>query len=135
MATAVPAGDGMGATELAAGDKEWGEPVAYETSGDEQLVAQAKLGDRIAFEELVRRYAEPMLNLAHGMLGSRDAAWDVVQESFLATYRVLRGFRGEATFYTYLRRVVTNACLKEQQRRRGAPSLSLDTPVEFADGS
>lgn len=58
-----------------------------------------------------------MYNLAYRMLGRRDDALDATQEAFLACYRKLGGFRGQAAFTTWLHRVALNTCYDALRRR------------------
>jgi RNA polymerase sigma-70 factor (ECF subfamily) len=80
-------------------------------------VAAARDGDHRAFTRLVGAYDERLRVLAYRLLGSREAMDDVLQEAYLAAYRGLRQFRGEADVGTWLYRIVYNECL--QRLRRG----------------
>jgi RNA polymerase sigma-70 factor (ECF subfamily) len=63
-------------------------------------------------EELLALHKRRLLALCHGMLGDPDDVEDAVQETFLRALRSLSGFRGEATFRTWLFRIAVNVCLK-----------------------
>ena len=92
-------------------------PAALDTGDEQALVRKAQAGDRVAFEELVRKYDREVLRLAsHLMRGSEDAR-DIYQESFLRVYRNLHRFRFECSFYTWLYRIVTNVCLDHLRRQ------------------
>ncbi len=102
---------------------------------DEQLVARFVQGDEPAFDDLVVRHRLGVYRLAYRMLGSHEEADDVAQEAFLRAYRGLRRFRGEATFRTWLTRIVINLALGV--RRGRAPSVPLEAAPEArqdADG-
>ena len=91
------------------------------TTTDAALVACATRGDHSAFETLVRRYQDRVLNLARRIVSDPDAAQDVAQEAFIKAYRQLHRFRGEARFSTGLYRITVNearAYLRAQRRRR-----------------
>ncbi len=62
---------------------------------DEALLARS-LSDPSAFEMLVARYQTQFLNRVQGVVGSRDAAEDVVQEAFIRIYRFAPRFKGES---------------------------------------
>lgn len=92
-------------------------------------------GDRAAFERLVRRHQESILNLAFRFLGDRDEAEDVTQDIFLRVFRARRTYRPEARFTTWLFRIASNACLNALRARKNRPALSLeDLQVRGEDG-
>lgn len=92
---------------------------------DATLVVRAREGDPRAFEALVRRHQRPLFGLAVRLLGDRGEAEDAVQESFVAAWRRLADFRGDAAFSSWMYRIVTNRCLGVARRRR--PTVPLDT--------
>lgn len=90
-----------------------------ERLADEQLVARIVLdGDTTLFGCLYRRYHARIFTLAYGMSGEKGRAEDLSQEIFLRAYQSLPGFRGEATFSTWLYRLATNHCLNSCRRER-----------------
>ncbi|MGA9885646.1 MAG: sigma-70 family RNA polymerase sigma factor [Candidatus Acidiferrales bacterium] len=92
--------------------------AALAKAAEEQaLVRKAQAGDRLAFDELVRRYDRDVLRLALNLVRQPDEARDVYQESFLRCYRNLHRFRFECSFYTWLYRIVTNVALDHLRRR------------------
>jgi RNA polymerase sigma-70 factor (ECF subfamily) len=92
--------------------------AAIAKAAEEQaLVRKAQAGDRLAFDELVRRYDRDVLRLALSLVHQAEEARDVYQESFLRCYRNLHRFRFECSFYTWLYRIVTNVALDHLRRR------------------
>src|SRR5258707_15303062 len=85
------------------------------------IVAEAQIGNRAAFEELVRRYDRDVLRLALNLMKRPEDARDVYQEAFLKVYRNLHRFRFECSFYTWLYRIVTNVCLDHLRGRQARP--------------
>jgi len=81
------------------------------------LVAAAKDGDRVAFDELVRLTYAATYTLAYRLTGDEDDARDVVQEAYLRAYRGLRRFRGDAQFSTWLYRITANCASTHLGRR------------------
>jgi RNA polymerase sigma-70 factor, ECF subfamily len=69
---------------------------------DLDLVRRAQAGDADAFGELVERHRRAVFRAALAALGSAAEADDVAQDAFVMAYRKLGGFRGEATFRTWL---------------------------------
>ncbi|MCL4423321.1 MAG: RNA polymerase sigma factor [Actinobacteria bacterium] len=85
------------------------EPVARGTG--ESLVAvveRAKRGDRGAFEDLVRTTYADAYALALRLTGDKDDACDILQDAYLKAYRALPRFRGDASFSTWLYRIIAN---------------------------
>ncbi|MFJ9209927.1 RNA polymerase sigma factor [Streptomyces sp. NPDC102264] len=97
---------------------------------DGLLVARSAEGDDDAFAELVHRHSAPLLALAYHMLRNVPDAEEVVQDAFISAWRRLPEFRGDATFHTWMYRIVTNRCLNVLRGR--APSVSLDAVPEPA---
>jgi RNA polymerase sigma-70 factor (ECF subfamily) len=69
---------------------------------DADLVARARQGDPAAFGELIDRHRVAVYRAALAALGSHADAEDAAQDAFLAAYRRLDGFRGDASFKTWL---------------------------------
>lgn len=75
---------------------------------DADLVARCRDGDRTAFDEIVRRYGDRIVNTLLRLLGDREDAYDAAQETFVRAYRGIEQFRGEAQLSTWLYRIATN---------------------------
>jgi len=78
---------------------------------DAELVELAVSGDSDAFGEIVGRWERKIFALCFGMLGREDDAKDAAQETFIAAYRSLSGFRGDAKLSSWLHRIAVNQCL------------------------
>jgi len=90
----------------------------HESEDEKLLIEQAQSGDREAFEQLVRRHDRDILRLAFHMLGNREEAREVFQETFLKAYRSLGRFRFESSFYTWIYRIATNVSLDHLRKRQ-----------------
>jgi RNA polymerase sigma-70 factor (ECF subfamily) len=114
---------------------------------DEIIVERALTGDAEAFGELVRRWERRIFALTYGMLGREDDARDATQETFLAAFRNLRGFRGEAKVSSWLHRIAVNQCISRQRRSKVRSESALEdehttdyatpasySPVHVAEG-
>src|SRR4051794_13409665 len=99
-------------------------------TNDEQMVEQALSGDPEAFGEIVRRWERRIFALAYGMLGREEDARDATQETFLAAFRNLRGFRGEAKVSSWLHRIAVNQCITKQRRARVRAETALEDETE-----
>jgi RNA polymerase sigma-70 factor (ECF subfamily) len=101
-------------------------------------VALAKLvaaGDRAAFEHLMRRYNRRLYRLARATLRDDAEAEEALQDAYLAAFRAIAQFRGEASLATWLSRLVLNECFARQRRgaRRHniAPMVSTSVIADF----
>ncbi len=85
---------------------------------DEELVRRFKDGDREAFSELVRRYQNRVFGMCLRWMGDRSVAEEVAQDVFLALFKALAGFRGDAQLSTWIYRVTVNHCKNRDLYRR-----------------
>jgi len=99
---------------------------------DAVLVSQAKAGDLSAFETLVSRHERRIYSLAFRMLQHQQDAEDVTQQAFLNALEHLGGFRGDASFGTWLSRIATHAALKVLRKRHKAARL-VEEPLTEPD--
>jgi RNA polymerase sigma-70 factor, ECF subfamily len=89
---------------------------------DKLLVERVQRGDKAAFDVLVLKYQQRVINLVSRFLRSHADALDVTQDAFLKAYRALPNFRGDSAFYTWLYRIAVNTAknhLATQARRSG----------------
>lgn len=82
---------------------------------DEELVRRFKGGDQSAFSVLVERYQDRIFTLCLRWLRDRQVSEEVAQDVFVAVYRALPRFRGEARFSTWLFRIAVNHCKNKRQ--------------------
>lgn len=82
---------------------------------DRKLVERWKAGDESAFVELVERHEKRVFRLLMRMMGNREEAEDVAQETFLSLHRHGRNFRNESRFSTFVYRVAANAALNRRR--------------------
>ncbi|HIF99517.1 MAG TPA: sigma-70 family RNA polymerase sigma factor [Myxococcales bacterium] len=82
---------------------------------DSDLIRRWKDGEEGAFELLVRRHERRVFGLLMRMMGSREEAEDVAQDTFLSLHRHGRRFRGDARFSTFVYRVAANAALNRRR--------------------
>ena len=93
---------------------------------DRELVTAAQRGDRDAFKTLFERYHRRAYALALGVVRHPDDALDVVQEAFIKAHKHLDKFEGNASFYTWLYRIVMNLAIDHLRKHRKAKSVELD---------
>ena len=92
-------------------------PMAV-VEGDMDLVQRHRYGDEGAFDEVYRRHAEMVYNLAYRLSGDLEQASDLSQEIFLRVYRHLGRFRGHSTLKTWIYRVALNHCRSRLGRKK-----------------
>ena len=93
---------------------------------DHQLVHEYIAGDVHAFNVIVRRHQRNMFGVALRYSCNEQDAQDIVQDALLKASRHLHGFRFESKVSTWLYRLVANASLDHQRRRRAEYTVSLD---------
>ncbi|TCL69307.1 RNA polymerase RpoE-like sigma-24 subunit [Hydrogenispora ethanolica] len=86
-----------------------------------ELIAKAKQGDPQAIEELIGKVRKPLHHFACNFLGNEFEAEDVTQEVLLKVTRALPTFKGDSTIWTWLFRIMTNACIDYQRKCASRP--------------
>ncbi|MEN6345771.1 MAG: sigma-70 family RNA polymerase sigma factor [Armatimonadia bacterium] len=99
-----------------------------------ELIRRSREGDRASFDVLVRQHYSLAYNVAFRMLRDPDLACDATQAAFVRAYRAMPRFRQDATFSTWLYRIVTNVCL-DQLRHQDRTVNSLTVQDEDDQGS
>jgi len=101
-------------------------------SDDQAAVERVLAGDISAFEQIVRRWQTPLVNLAYRFCRDRGRAEEMAQEAFLRAYRGLGQWRKDAAFSTWLFALATNF-YRSELRRIPAGTVSIDDVSEPAD--
>ena len=98
---------------------------------DKELVRLAQNDDPWAIEQLILRYQKKVYAIAYQMLGGDEQeAQDRTQDAFLKAFRKIKQFKGTASFYTWLYRIVINTCLDARRRRRRWKEIFLPWRLE-----
>ena len=84
---------------------------------DFELIQSAKAGDNRAFDELIRLYDKRILQIAYGIMGNMQDAYDAYQDGVIRAYRKLPSFRFESLFSTWLTRIVINQALNMKRKK------------------
>ncbi len=98
---------------------------------DAVLIQRCRRGNAAAFGTLVERYQDSLFNGIYRMVGSHEDAADIAQDVFLKAYRAIEGFRGNASFYTWLYRIAVNTCIS-RRRSLAARKAHLHVPLGAA---
>lgn len=99
------------------------------------LISRARDGDREAFGALVEQYRDNVYRLAYRMCGNEYDADEAAQEAFVAAWRALPNFRGDAKFSTWLYRLTTNAAIDVMRREKRHQTEGDGEMMEVADDS
>jgi len=96
---------------------------------EDQLVARCRSGDVDAFAQIYAQYERQVYRYAYHLLGHRDDADDIKQETFVKAFQAMPGFRSEASLQTWLLKICGNLCrdkIKSWDRRK----VSYDARLE-----
>ncbi|HTG44563.1 MAG TPA: sigma-70 family RNA polymerase sigma factor [Verrucomicrobiae bacterium] len=104
------------------------------TATDEVLVKAAQKGDMASFEELVARHRDKIYARAFSMLRNEDDATDLSQEAWVKGWQRLHQFQGDASFATWMTRIVINLCLDQLRKQKRIKSESIDEMNEETGG-
>ncbi len=92
-------------------------------------IRRAQNGDGTALEELLLAYEKRVFSIAYRLMGSEADAADMAQEALIKIYRGVRGFKGEASFSSWVYRLTVNTCMDGLRKRKRAP-ISLEFASE-----
>lgn len=95
---------------------------------DKELVLKTLKGDRKAFEMIILRYQQPLLNYLGRVLNERELAADFCQEVFLKAYASLASYRPQYKFSTWLFKIASNSVI-DYWRKKKIPAVSLSQPA------
>lgn len=102
--------------------------MSAELDPDAALMLRVKQGDMAAFTNLVDKYKQGVLNVAHRMLHDLTEAEDLAQNVFVQVYKSAHRYQVSSKFSTWLFTITRNLCLNEIRRRSRHPATSLETP-------
>ncbi len=117
------------------------QPVDYHSLEDEVLIERFQNGDIRAFDEIVRRYKDPLLNFVYRFLGNRTESEDIVQETFLRVFKNKHAYRKVAKFSTWIYTIAGNLAKTELRKRKKRNLFSIsdigyeDKDYEISDES
>lgn len=105
---------------------------------DRRVIERVLDGDIEAFNLLVRRWEKPIYNFILRMIGDRDEAMDLCQDSFMKAYRELSTLKDKDRFSAWLYRIAHNCCYSRLRRDQGKTFIELlpdshsaSSPVEI----
>jgi RNA polymerase sigma-70 factor (ECF subfamily) len=101
-----------------------------ERQSEADLIEACRQGDRAAFHMLFEAYKDRVFSIAYNFSGNEATARDVTQQVFLKLFTSINQYREDAQFTTWLYRIVANACVDEQRKRRRFVPFSPDVEVK-----
>src|SRR5690606_31300459 len=112
-----------------------GRPSSFAIEVPDALLARARAGERMAFEQVYRRFERPVFTLALRICGEREAAADVLQATMLKVIARIGDFRGRdgSPFWGWLRQIAVNEALMHLRRGRRRVGELPDDGHEPAD--
>lgn len=85
---------------------------------DKDLIKAVRLGDQLAFKEIVLKYENDIARVLIGMLGNKADADDIGQETFIRFYNSIDQYKGDSSLKTYLTRIGINLSINEINKRK-----------------
>jgi RNA polymerase sigma-70 factor (ECF subfamily) len=92
---------------------------------DEELIARFQNGDAYAFDLLVHRYKDPLLNFIYRFLSDLVESEDIVQETFYRVYKNKHYYKEVAKFSTWIYTIAGNLAKTELRRRKRRKVFSI----------
>jgi RNA polymerase sigma-70 factor, ECF subfamily len=114
------------------------DPPPGQDEEDLRLGENVRRGDRISFDRLVIKYRDRIVSLCVRTLGDFQEGEDAAQESFIKAYRNIAGFRGGASFSTWIYRIAVNTCRNQGQSWWGRvwrTAQHLDKTTDDGEGN
>lgn len=104
---------------------------------DRKIIERVLKGDTEAFNLIVRQWEKPIYNFIYRLIGDRDEAMDLCQDSFMKAYRELATLKDRDRFSAWLYRIAHNTCYSRLRKDIGKTFVELDpdsgavrTPIE-----
>ena len=94
---------------------------------DYELIEKAQAGDRGAFDELYNRYKRRVLNFVYRMIGNRETAEELTQETFVKVYMNLANFKPKGKVSSWIYTIASNLTKNEFRDRKYFHDISLET--------
>ena len=104
---------------------------------EREIILKVRAGDKEAFGELVKSYQNRIFAAIYRLLRNYEEAAEVAQDTFVAAYQAIKGFRLRCSFYTWLYRIAINLCyhrLRSREYKIKLKTESLEEPIETEEG-
>ncbi|MCX8011898.1 MAG: sigma-70 family RNA polymerase sigma factor, partial [Desulfobacterota bacterium] len=94
---------------------------------EEVLLEEIRNGNSKSFELLIIKYEKPIFNLIFNLVKETDVVSELAQETFLKAFKSIKSFKGNSTFYTWLRRIAINNSINYLNARN---QFSLESEID-----
>jgi len=101
-------------------------------NSSEDLISRSRAGDQEAFRLIFERYARPVLSFIYDLVGQRDLAEELTQETFVRAYKNLNSVRDETKLASWLFGIGRNVAREAIRARRRESQNVLE--ADFSDG-
>lgn len=108
--------------------------VSVADMDDHALLEATRTGDELAFQELVRRYRNPITNFVYRMLNDYDRAVDLAQETFVRVYMSADRYQATYSFSTYIYRIASNLAITDLRQRKRRQLIPIPSFFSDRDG-
>jgi RNA polymerase sigma-70 factor (ECF subfamily) len=109
--------------------------MAKPNDPDAALMLRAKRGDQSAFEELVVKYQQAVMNFIYRTVPDQTEAEDLAQNVFVQAWKARERYKVSAKFSTWLFTIARNLSLNEIRRRTRHTAESMDAPIGEGDST
>lgn len=107
-------------------------PDQFDSFSDEELMEMYQSGDDLALGYLLKRLRPKMDQVVRSKILDRELANDALQEACITIFKNAKSFRGESKVFTWIYRLLVNACI--DQLRKEKTRSSLNTSDEVLEG-
>lgn len=101
--------------------------IPVERMDDHMLIAGTRIGEELAFQELVNRYRNPITNFVYRMLNDYERAVDLAQETFVRVYMNVDRYQANYSFSTYIYRIASNLAISDLRQRKRRKLIPIPT--------
>jgi RNA polymerase sigma factor (sigma-70 family) len=106
--------------------------ISLDSYSDEELMDMYQSGDSQALGHLIKRLRPKMEQVARSKILDREMAHDALQEACITIFKTAKSFRGESKVFTWIYRLVVNACIDQLRKERTRSSQNVeDDALEF----
>ena len=102
--------------------------------GEQTLIDRIRAGDEAAFDEVVLRHHERLIQFIYRVVGDRDEAADIAQDTFIKAHERFSDFRGSSGLFTWLYRIAYNESISLLRRRKLRSYLRIGTDGSTGEG-
>lgn len=95
-----------------------------------KLIERCVDGDQKAFFEIYKLYSKAMFNICYRIMGSQEAAEDVLQEAFVNAFQNIKSYQGKASFGAWLKKIVVNKAIS-YLRKQQLELVELDDRIDL----